>query len=45
MTKVHQVKEKKEDESKIVFNNGSKFCVGPLHEDWKSFLASDIILV
>jgi hypothetical protein len=36
---------KKEVESKIIFNNGSKFCVGPLHWDLKSFLASDINLV
>jgi hypothetical protein len=31
MTKVHHMKEKKEDESKVVFNNESKFFVGPLH--------------
>jgi hypothetical protein len=31
MTKVYSIKEKKEDENKIVFNNGSKIYVEPLH--------------
>jgi hypothetical protein len=31
MTKVHCIKEKKENENKIVFNNGSRICVKPLH--------------